>query len=409
MTEVPNSEPKYEATDAVHAALNGQAPRRRVKPVAPRFNDTKPGDADRATTEIPNSEPKNKSTAAERAALNGKARQRREPPFARRRNEAGSRDADRAATEVPKSEPKYEPTDAKGAALNGRAQRQKEPPAAPRLNEAGSGDADRAMTEVPKSEPEYELTDDERAVREKQAQRRKERPLAPRLKVVTDDRGQRVVYDHPNGDVAGLLFKEAFGTADDDFYQGLLAQLGVFEDDGDLLETELNFELSTIINEKPKDQLHGMLLAQTVKGHMVYMKLMRNFYRIQKQYLRLLSDVAEKNPYLVEKNALLAKNLSLLLDNTARSVNQFARTFCMQFDALNRYRRIGGPSMTVQQLTVAPGGQAIVGHVTHSTSQTAPINAAAARGAVTDQQHSAMPIIGEPDRVAVPARRQKKQ
>ena len=82
MTEVPNSEPKYEPTDAERAALNKQAQRRRVKPVAPRFNEAGPGDADRATTEVPNSEPKYKSTDAGRAAPNGQAQRRKEPPVA---------------------------------------------------------------------------------------------------------------------------------------------------------------------------------------------------------------------------------------------------------------------------------------------------------------------------------------
>jgi hypothetical protein len=255
---------------------------------------------------------------------------------------------------------------------------------------------------------EYKPTEAERAALDKQAQRQKEQPVAPRLKVVVDYRGQRVVHDHPDGVVADLLLKEGIGTADDDFYQGLLAQLGVFEDDGDLLETELNFVLSTIINGKPKDQLETMLLTGMGEGFVVQMKMMQNFSRIQKQFLRIESDLTEKNPHLIREIPSLIKSLALLMDSTERSINRFARTFCMQLEALDRHRRSGEPSMTVQQLTVSQGGQAIVGNITHATPQTAPNNPTARPRALTDQQQSAMPIIGESDRVAEPLRRRQK-
>jgi hypothetical protein len=362
MTEVPNSEPKYEPTDAERAALNKQAQRRRVKPVAPRLNEAWPGDADRAATEVPN------------------------------------------------SEPKYESMDAKRAALNKQAQQQKEQqPVAPRLNEAGPGDADRTMTEVPNSEPKYEPTDAERTVLNRQAQRQKEQPIAPRFKLVADDRGFRIELDHPDSVVAHSLVKEAFATADDDFYWGLLGQLcGLANIDGSydqISESDLNFLASIIINGMPKDGLHSLLLFHMAAGSMVQAQMLQNFSRIQKRISCIDRDLCDISPFLIEKTTALIKELSQLQHSTERSINRFARTFCMQLDTSERYRRSGEPSTTVH---VAPGGQAIVGNVTHATPQTSPTNAAAAPRALTDQQHSAMPIIGEPDRVPVPVRRRKK-
>jgi hypothetical protein len=281
-------------------------------------------------------------------------------------------------TEVPNSEPKYEPTD-----------------------------ADHATAEAPK----YEPTEAERAALNRQAQRQKEQSVSPRLKTFAGYGGFGIVMDHPDMTVARSLFKEALGTADDDFCDGLLSQffdLVNMDDSCDqITEVDLNFLISMVKNGKPKDEHHTMLLFQMGGIHMVLIKMMRNYLRIQREFMLIDRDWTDKNPYLIEKRESLIKSLSLLLQETDRSVNRLARTLCMQSEALERYRRSGEPSMTVQQLTVAQ--QAIVGNVTHTSPQTAPNNPTTAPRALTDQQHTAMPIIGEPDRVAVPVRRRKRQ
>jgi hypothetical protein len=315
---------------------------------------------------------------------------------------------DAAMTEVPNSEPKYEPTDAERAALNKQAQRWRVKPVAPRLNEAGPGDAGRVVTEVPNSEAKYELTDAERAVLDKQAQRQKEQPPAPRFKLVADDRGFRIELDHPDRVVAHSLVKEAFATADDDFYWGLLGQLcglaNIDESYDHICESDLNFLASIIINGMPKDGLHSLLLFHIAAGSMVQVQLLQNFSRIQKRISYMDRDLCDISPFLIEKTTALIKELSQLQDSTERSISRFARTFCMQLETSERYRRSGEPSTTVH---VAQGGQAIVGNVTHATPQTAPNNPTPGPRSLTDQQHSAMPIIKEPDRVAVPVRRRK--
>ena len=51
-------------------------------------------------------------------------------------------------------------------------------------------------------------------------------------------------------------------------------------------------------------------------------------------------------------------------DSAARALGRLARTFPAQIEALNRYRSHGEPAITVQNVSVADGGKAIVGSVT---------------------------------------------
>jgi hypothetical protein len=200
------------------------------------------------------------------------------------------------------------------------------------------------MTKVPNSEPKYEPTDAERAALNKQAQRQKEQPVAPRLKLVADDRGFRVELDHPDMIVAHSLLKAALGTADDDFYKGLLSQLcglaNIDESYDKINESDLNFLLSTIKDGKPKDGLHSLLLFHTAAVSMVLAETLQNFSRIQKRISCIDRDLCEISPFLIEKTTALIKNLSQLQDNTGRSINLFARTFCMQLETSDRYRGV---------------------------------------------------------------------
>ena len=173
-------------------------------------------------------------------------------------------------------------------------------------------------------------------------------------------------------------------------------------------EADLNFLIATIKSAKVKSEHHAMLLAQMGGVHLAQMKMMQNFIRIHRDFLHIDRDWTDENPFLMDKRNSLIKNLSQLVENTDRSVNRLAHTFCMQLEASDRHRRSSEPSITVEQLTPAQRDQAIVGDGTHATPQTATNNLAAGPRADTDQQHSAMPNLGEQDRV-VPLRRRKKQ
>ena len=51
-------------------------------------------------------------------------------------------------------------------------------------------------------------------------------------------------------------------------------------------------------------------------------------------------------------------------DSAARALGRLARVFPAQIEALNRYRSRGEPAITVQNVSVGDGGNAIVGNVT---------------------------------------------
>jgi hypothetical protein len=55
-------------------------------------------------------------------------------------------------------------------------------------------------------------------------------------------------------------------------------------------------------------------------------------------------------------------------DSAARALGRLARTFPAQIEALNRHRSHGEPAITVQNVNVEDGGNAIVGNVTQHAS-----------------------------------------
>src|SRR6516225_11786252 len=53
-------------------------------------------------------------------------------------------------------------------------------------------------------------------------------------------------------------------------------------------------------------------------------------------------------------------------DSAERAFNKLTRTFAMQMEALKRYRAGAEQKVTLQHVSVAEGGQAIIGNVTHA-------------------------------------------
>jgi hypothetical protein len=58
-------------------------------------------------------------------------------------------------------------------------------------------------------------------------------------------------------------------------------------------------------------------------------------------------------------------------DSAERAFNKLTRTFAMQMEALKRYRSGAEQKVTLQHVSVAEGGQAIVGNVTGTTQERA--------------------------------------
>jgi hypothetical protein len=88
---------------------------------------------------------------------------------------------------------------------------------------------------------------------------------------------------------------------------------------------------------KPRDCVEAMLVAQMVSVHVTAM-------RFSEQLAGSQDPVRQ--------------------DSAARALDRLARTFPDQIEALSRYRGRGEPAITVQNMSVADGGNAIVGNVT---------------------------------------------
>lgn len=142
--------------------------------------------------------------------------------------------------------------------------------------------------------------------------------------------------------------KIALGTLSDDFAVAEYARLGAAVMRHDLpddcamaINTQLTkAALATVEGLGLKDELEAMLAVQMVATHALGMRMM--------------------------ERAAAAKNWgeSQLACNFA---NKLMRTFAAQTEALAKLRRDGEQIVRVEHVNVLPGGQAVVGNVTHQT------------------------------------------
>ncbi len=230
-------------------------------------------------------------------------------------------------------------------------------------------------------EAKYELTDAERVALAKQFERLKDKPAAPRIRVESGDNGDTVSLDHPNKLVGRGVLREALGTADSDFSEGILNQLiRAASRDGKVNERELNFMLSVIKGIRPKDELEAMLGAQMAAVHVTSMKL---------------------------ANQISDSETLQQQDSAERAFNKLTRTFIMLVEALKRHRTGGEQKVTVQHVSVSEGGQAIVGNVTQTSRGVPSKKSGKLVLPVTDARQPAMAIVENRARSPVAARRRR--
>ncbi len=130
----------------------------------------------------------------------------------------------------------------------------------------------------------------------------------------------------------------ALGVSDRDAMHGILRQLVKASVSGEKPdEVNLAFMISMVKSIKPRDSVEAMLVAQMVSVHVMAMRCAH--------HLADAEDLAQQ-------------------DSAARAFGRLARTFPAQIEALNRHRSNGEPAITVQNVSVADGGKAIVGNVT---------------------------------------------
>ncbi len=156
----------------------------------------------------------------------------------------------------------------------------------------------------------------------------------PRIKLLEHG----FAIDHPDPQIGEQLMADALGVSDRDAMDGILRQLvrasGI---GGRVDEVNLSFMIAMAKSLRPRDSVEAMLVAQMVSVHVMAMRCA--------QHLAAADDLAQH-------------------DSAARALGRLARTFPAQIDALNRYRSNSEPAVTVQNVSVADGGKAIVGNVT---------------------------------------------
>jgi len=149
--------------------------------------------------------------------------------------------------------------------------------------------------------------------------------------------------DHPDPELGEQqLMADAIGVADRNAMYGILKQLVKASVSGEKSdEINLSFMISMVKSIKPRDSVEAMLVAQMVCVHVMAMRCA--------YHLANTEDIAQQ-------------------DSAGRTLGRLARTFPAQIEALNRYRSNGEPAITMQNVSVQDGGQAIVGNVMQHAS-----------------------------------------
>jgi hypothetical protein len=168
----------------------------------------------------------------------------------------------------------------------------------------------------------------------------------------------------------GAPAAKAFATTNPEFDKKLLQQIlaaakrGTDQFDGDAVL----MTLAVFSGTKAKDELDAMQLAQMVAVHTAAMRALGEVGRAEDAF-----DV----------------------DSATRRLIQLTRTYSAQLDARKRYLS-GEPRVTVQNVSVTEGGQAIVGNITQGTPTTPPRKKTASASSNTGQPEIEVIAHSEP-------------
>ena len=127
--------------------------------------------------------------------------------------------------------------------------------------------------------------------------------------------------------------------------------------------------------------------------------------------LMMVNQMAGFNDLIMKYIGHLAKaENEIEIEVYQRTLNKLARTFAGQMDLLQRYRSGGGQKVTVQNVSVSEGGQAIVGNVSQHAVDGGKGKAATKPAAIIDGHTAPMPMVEQDEQpVAVPAKRRVSQ
>jgi hypothetical protein len=221
------------------------------------------------------------------------------------------------------------------------------------------------------AESKYEPTDYERSVLAKQAQRSKDQVRAPRMKFVEDERGGRPAFDHPDPLIAFALLKEAFGTADDQFANGLLqylySVLPVDENSPCELPRadDLNRAISLIAARKVVDEIEAEIIADWAVCRIITERLLHNvreplrFDLSPELKLQLLHYQSNpKGEVKIDNGPVREFSLRYATKLMALSLELLA--------AADRHRATVEFSRKVQQVSADPSMEASVGEIRYA-------------------------------------------
>jgi hypothetical protein len=201
---------------------------------------------------------------------------------------------------------------------------------------------------------------------------------APRIKLMSHG----FYIEHADPELGEQFMADALGAADRDAMRGMLGQLVKASVKGERPdEVTLAFMISMVKSIKPRDAVEAMLVAQMVSVHVMTMRCAH--------HLANAEDLAQQ-------------------DSAGRALGRLARTFPAQIEALNRYRSQGEPAITVQNVSVGDGGNAIVGNVTQHASVIVPDNDVAPAAAATPARREPAPGLSERKHDGMDARRKAK-
>jgi hypothetical protein len=187
---------------------------------------------------------------------------------------------------------------------------------------------------------EYLPTEQEFAALKKQMARVMTSQWKPQLKVENG----KIVPDHPDKVIGIGLVAEALGVGVD-CAQGLLAQLAGFARRGDEIDQRVINDLFALVREiGPTNGSEAMLAMQMAAVHV--------------------------NAMMVGRRLAISENI-VEQDSTQGAFNRLCRTFTTQLETLKRYRT-GREDVTVQNVLVTEGGQAVVANVGAATGAPSP-------------------------------------
>jgi hypothetical protein len=184
------------------------------------------------------------------------------------------------------------------------------------------------------------------------------------------------------------MLKEAFGTADDQFANGLLGYLcmvlPINEDSAFEYPSEdmLNNAVSQIAAGKPVDEFHAYIFADLAVCRLTLERLLHNLSKPLRFHLsdELMRAVRYyKYDHKGDTDREIQVDNRLLLQFSVRSASKLMTTCVELIDAANRYRATFDRLSSMQQLSSTSTREASAGNIEYETASGSLMRSAMAR------------------------------